>query len=457
MIPEVNDPVNNGSLNTETNESVLAAAVNTPASPGHVHTEACYLGHRHTDGTGVSSSSYMHGCYTNIATSNTICGGTYEYGGWAGWAFTQHKCPACGQNTCYDVHDIYHCNKCGNELNASIGSYCSVCGYNTFSGVGEYIGHSCFRNTTTTVYNCYLTEDNTLDCGFMLVNLTPTHPIQTVAAGDPLITTATATYKDGSTKVIECTSSFSTANIDQNQPVTLTYTYSISGVTYTKTCTITVTVVPRSKTCANGHTYNLNADGSDPGCPYCRSWLKSLEITYPDTGSITIYKGTSLADNGVTLLATYLDGRQEYLYNEYADNLDDQYVGTQNVTLSYKGKYITLIVITKRNLARCPICGRYYELYPDGSDPGCPYCQAKTPIFTGNVMDYYNKIYTNQILNELYEGSGIYYFTDRDYLLFNVKNSSKSVGMKILSFIQEGLGETGIQTIYGGYIRENGD
>ena len=73
------------------------------------------------------------------------------------------------------------------------------------------------------------------------------------------------------------------------------------------------------------------------------------------------------------------------------DNLDKNYVGTQTVTISYKGKNTYLTVTTKRNLTRCSICNRYYELYPDDTDPGCPYCLSLTPIFTGNVLEYVDK------------------------------------------------------------------
>ena len=224
------------------------------------------------------------------------------------------------------------------------------------------------------ILNCGLTEDSTLDCGAMVTSISPTHSSQTVATGDPLITTVLVTHADGSTSTQIGTCNFSTAAVASNRTVTITYSYTVDGVTYSKTCNITVNVVQRTKTCGNGHVYNMNSDGTDPGCPYCKAWIKSLTFVYPTSGVVTIYKGTSLEDNNVTLLATYLDGHTEYLYDEYLNNLDKEYVGTQVVTLTYKGVYKTLTVITKRNLTQCSTCGKYYELYPDNSDPGCPYC-----------------------------------------------------------------------------------
>lgn len=302
----------------------------------------------------------------------------------------------------------------------------------------------------------YEEEDDTPVCDQIVTDITPTNPTQTVAVGDPLITTATATYLNGSTNVVVGTTEFSTDSITENQTVTLTYNYTINGVEYSISCNITVSVIPRTNICIHGHTYNLNTDGSDPGCPYCKAWLDTLEIINPLSGSITIYKGTTLSENGVTLLATYLDGHTEQLYTEYADNLDMEYVGTQNVTISYKGKYVTLSVTANRNLIQCSECGRYYELYPDGTDPGCPFCLALTPIFTGNVMEYSEKRYQDEILDALYESNGIYYFGDKDYVTVTVKNRTKSIGTGIISYLYKNQFDHNINAVYGGYVRKEG-
>jgi len=625
--PIVTDPVNTGSLNTETNESILASAISTPASAGHTHTEACYNGHLHA-GAPVAYEQHQHTTSCTQYTQSYLyeykcnsCGENYYYMRatyyWdastnrsvlGSSVLTPAQCPNCnslsstyigvyygyGYSCCYDINsdgdafglndavgysvpftyptsaprntekatyvngcysyhvhgilknypegvtskttdmynnDAYKYNPLY-ELYVGGGpsNYCYVPKYYSISWNGNYVGymltinqdgsyiftldsygypyyasHATYPATMTlrelymytyvssfndlveratgwrdtepdskhlsvtvsgSIDTCNLTgsswyvtcgkvQDGSITCNQIVTSISPTHPVQTVYTNAPLITTVIATYADGSTNVVTCTTTFSTSSRVQNQPVTLTYSYNIAGVSYTKSCPIVVSVVPRSKTCINGHTYNLNIDGSDPMCPYCRAWLKSLEIEIPFSESITIFKGTTLSENGVTLLATYLDGRKEHLDTEYVDNLDKNYVGTQNATLSYKGHNINLIVITKRNLKRCPICGRYYELYPDSSDPGCPYCQSKTPIFTGNILNYNDEKYAEDILKELYEGSGTYYFSRKDYFLISMENKSKSFGEGILSAIYLGLAENTIQTSYGGYIRED--
>lgn len=480
--PVVNDPISTGTLNTQTNASILASAVNTPADPSHVHTDACYLGIKHFH----TSACYVPHVHDASCYQTTYCDGTWT-GVWVDNYSYRLVCPYCGWDSgstgstqaspSNAPSPVWFTCKCGKTSqiawvdngHAYWTGHCTKCPYGitSYAGSQEGVVHGYKQdlvcNKTTTLV-CGKIEGHYYNgntevfavCNQIVSGIVPTNTIQSVALGDPLITTVTATYQDGSTKVVVATANFTADHIVQNQIVTLTYQYTLSGNTYTKTSNITVTVIPRSKTCVNGHTYNLRADGSDPGCPYCLAWLRSLTIVTPASGNITIYKGTTLSENGVTLLATYMDGHTQYLYNEYVDNLDTQYIGTQNVTLSYKGKYVYLNVTSKRNLRLCPVCNRYYELYPDGSDPGCPFCLALTPIFTGNVMNYYNDYETDAILKELYEGSGIYYFSDRDFIEFDIRNHSTSLGRRIINFFDRRIGTDSTQVVDGGYVREEG-
>jgi hypothetical protein len=300
---------------------------------------------------------------------------------------------------------------------------------------------------------CYRLEYSVYGCNQRMASISPTHPVQSVYTNEPLITAVTVTYQDGSTRVVLADATYSTATPGINQTVTLSYTDALGT---TKTCVITVNVIPRNKTCTNGHIYNLANDGSDPGCPYCKAWLASLAIEFPVTSTFTIYRGTTLQENGVTLLAAYLDGHTELVETEYIDNLDKNYVGSQYVTISYKGLYTYLTVVTMRNLKLCPVCHRQYELHPDDSDPGCPWCAARTPIFTGNVMQYYNMRYSDEILEALYEGRGIYRFTNDDYLTISVKSRKGSMGSRLLKALYLNDTVNTIHVIKNGYIREDG-
>ena len=602
-IPEVTDPISTGSLNTETNESIMAKAVNTPASSSHVHTEECYAGHRHA---GSKSFTHTHkhtsSCrrYDSFIVRYVICGSCgreralrYESYYWddntsqvvVAQVSHMFECYLCGANNsgngivriekdvsyscgynkdingdgwtdetdttntyeyvksypqrndvrftatsgCYKYHQhvpfpsgwnwvgqyvTYSAEHFRTAARNGIDAYCSIPSQYTIRWSNEYGGsYSCtygavvngdgtisfnfltaygnvignqqsywhnYPQTVTwdwlanlsnsyyaenlfeSVYNvefgnfsyyyslgfnaygsisrcsepapynqwyttCGQVENATLACNQIIQELTPTNPVQTVLTGDQLITTALATFRDGSTKTVVCTTPFSTASITQNQEVTLTYNYTINGSQYQSECTITVTVIPRTKICTHGHTYNLNVDGSNPGCPYCRNWLRSLAVFAPSGGMLTMYRNESgsLETEGVGLIAIYLDGHTEYVYNGYVDNLDPDYVGTQTVTIGYKGLTTTLTVRVIRNRKLCDVCGLYYDLYMDDTDPGCPYCKAKVPVFTGNIMKYTAATYDDEIITELYEGSGTYYFRRGD--VFTVKAKDRNI------------------------------
>ena len=461
-IPAVTDPVDNSGLtmNTETNESILATAVNTPPSPSHVHSDACYHGIKHIH-TGSSTSG--GGCYGSSTTQLRECGSTR--------AWLRHtnvyRCTVCNSSITGGSPEGMACWKNDGGVYTfayvSSGWQCYGCNY---TKPGEN-NPPCTEKISSTVYslNCGKTEGAYYNgntqvypiCGQQVVSIAATHPIQTVYINDPLITTVTATYADGSTRVVVGTTTCSTANSIQNQIVELTYSVVVEGVIIIKTCNIVISIIPKTKTCNNGHSYNLNYDGSDPGCIYCKSWLSSLVVLTPDSGSITIYRGTTLPENGVVLQATYMDGSVEQVSSTFIDNLDTNYIGTQNVTMSYKGMYVYLTVLTKRNQILCSICNRSYELYPDDTNPGCPHCASLTPIFTGKVMEYDNRSYTDEILQELYEGSGTYYFNSTDYLILSVKNKSRSWGNRLVRNLYSNLGKTSIHITYGGYIRESGE
>lgn len=451
--PEVHDPVYDGQLNTETNESVLKNAVNTPADPNHVHSDECYHGTKHIH-TGSATSG--GGCYGEKTSSSPVrCGASFSTGGNRstpiGFSCTMPGCSGwcsgmeyyvyliCnnGHYTSFTFNFSWSCNSCGNSYSYSPGSPPTVCesmyapvGYKINCGKTE--GH--YYNGDTEVFPI---------CNSKLVNIAATHPAQTVATKDPLITTIRARYLDGSTKVVLGASDFSTVNPCQNQTATITYKYTLDGQSYTLTCTILVTVVPRTKTCNRGHIYNLKGDGSDPGCPYCKAWVDNIRVVYPTTSAITITIGTTLQQNGLKILVTYMDGHTETITNGYDDNLDTSYLGTKPVTIGYKGAVTYLTVTTVCAKTMCDICGREYDLYPDGSDPGCPYCIQKIPVFTGNVLIYEETEYTDAILNKLYS-KGRYDMQLDDTFSIIIKNKTSPGSSKLLMRIFPSLSDNWI-------------
>ena len=151
-----------------------------------------------------------------------------------------------------------------------------------YEGTMKYSGCP-YCSTFGEHYSCGLSE--TLVCDQKVASITPTNPEQSVYTGEDLITTVTATYQNGSTKVVEAAADFTTDTPVMGKEVILSYTDTLGN---TCTCIITVNVIPRTKTCVNGHTYNLNPDGSDPGCPYCRAYVSNIRILSPITSTLTI-------------------------------------------------------------------------------------------------------------------------------------------------------------------------
>ncbi len=287
---------------------------------------------------------------------------------------------------------------------------------------------------------CGMDGNGHLACNQIITSIAPTNPIQAVYIGEELITTARATYADGSTGVILCSTNYRTDAAVKNTDVAISYT-DIKGAVLT--AHMTVTVVPRTRICANGHTYNLKPDGSDPGCPFCREYVESIRIQSPNTSTMTIAIGTTLQENGVILFVKYLDGRTESISSGYVDNLDNGYVGTKLITIGYKGATTSIMVTTVCKKMICDICGYVYDLSPDGSNPGCPMCISKTPVFTGNVLTYDNTDYTDVILDDLYE-DGIYYCGLGDTFGVVIKNRKSTPARNILRKVFTSLPEQGL-------------
>jgi len=609
--PHVDDPINDGNLNTETNESVLEKAINGPADPNHVHDENCYSGHKHKDEPYfIHTHQHTYSCveFVDLMYCDYRClsCGIYNHRFLASYYWDEEtrsvklamswggtaECMACGSRSladiqykrgygyscgytidinndgyndqvgrdvayqyrksfppprnvktkqnytsgCYFYHEkgyipVSYTNYYGTPyfdgyyiyelLTNGFNSYCTFPAtielyyrygndstdyytiefrpdkqpdgsfifrcypgsnlsiYETFPAVdfnrfkqictssselynylkenvkrkviisGGYRSetkmYGVYQNCNEPVHDrwintCGFEEDKTVDCNHIIVSLTPTHENQTVYVNDPLITTAVATYKDGSTKTVVCTTDFSTSSLVKDQDVTLIYNYTIDGKNYSISCKIKVSVIPRNKTCSKGHTYNLNSDGTDPGCPYCKAWIESLRVIRPETSPIVITIGTTLQDNGVVLLATYMDGHTEEVTSGYTDNLDKNYLGTMQVTIGYKGASITVLVTTVCKKIVCDICGYEYDLYPDGTNPGCPNCIRKIPVFTGNIMEYEHINHSEEILETLYD-RGEYILNIDDIFTVTVKNKTSNIARMLLRKIYPSLSE----------------
>lgn len=453
--PEVNEEVQEGTANAETNESVVASSVGTPANPYHVHTDACYNGTKHTH-TGSPSSG--GGCY-NGSYSSIVCGTFGNERQFNKWVYG--TCPSCNRSdgSYIEYSWIKECSGCSTTQLSRARKVCSNCRYDSgdiLYGGDTHSVSSYGLNCGKTVGNYYNESGNEVGsmCCEIIVSIQPTHLVQTKYQGQVLITTARATYLDGSTKVIICSTDFNTNTLCNSKTIAIYYIgYTSAKTSGRLSANIVVTILARTSLCINAHTYKLNGDGSDPGCPYCKAWVKNLSVAEPISRKLTITKGTSLRENGVVLLAIYFDGRSEYVYTGYLDNLDPVYVGIQNVTIGYKGKYVYLQVTSKPKQILCDICGKYYDLYPDDTDPGCPYCKSLIPVFTGNILTYYENYNKEEIL-EIMEREGAYIFSRGDLFTVKVQSKTHTLGGKILRMVYQRSLHDDIFAVYSSRIRD---
>lgn len=90
---------------------------------------------------------------------------------------------------------------------------------------------------------CGQTQDETTECNQVVTSITPTSTVQPIYNREPINTTAAATYLDGHTGIVNCTSNYN-PNFEGTQIVTLTYSGLVDNAkkSGTKSCNITAYV-----------------------------------------------------------------------------------------------------------------------------------------------------------------------------------------------------------------------
>ena len=188
-------------------------------------------------------------------------------------------------------------------------------------------------------------------CDRVVSSIRAKFPTQTVDKGNPINTTAIATYLDGHEGEVNCSSNCN-PNLVGTQTVTLTYTGLVGNAktTGTRTCTISVTVRPT----------NI---------------LTSITVL-PVSQTVQKYSFPTF-----TVRASYNDGTSKLLSaSDYSvTGYNPNIIGIQSVTISYTEGLITktaTVSVAVTALQReCPRCSHIYELNPDDTDPGCPHCR----------------------------------------------------------------------------------
>jgi rubrerythrin len=251
-------------------------------------------------------------------------------------------------------------------------------------------------------------------CSKNIVSITATPNTQTIGEGADLIIEVEALFQDGHKEIVgDWISDFNPFKIG-TQKVNITY----------KTASTTVTVTISSTTDITcpicGTTYNFATNPN--GCPVCSIKIDHIEARLRSEGT-KVQLGSEL---NLYIIVVFKDGHKEQVNSDWkVEGFQAEVLGVQTLTVKYKGfaTNITIEVINGLEKVTCPN-GHVYYLNEDGSDPGCPYCNIDE--ISGTSTNYIECIYTNEIINILYE-EGIYTLKKGDYFTVEVHKKTASV------------------------------
>jgi len=423
----------------------------------HTHTDACYAGHNHEasgctygyvchEGSNLVLERVESGAITTIYYKCSVCGkvvatagrafgsgynwyafqslyrtlsGTYEMVARGGYYYS-------GGHTSGDIWTIDAFTVAENyywRVSRSI-SYKQL--YSDFPQLAERLPEEyAYKFDLNPPFTCPYANDTNPICNQVVTSITPDDPTQTVDKGGSIITTATATYLDGHTGTVNCTSNFN-PNLAGTQNVTLTYTGLVGNAktTGTRSCTVSatvkennipsyLTVTPFSysvyhgsepsylvtvtyengsvKTITNGYTKtgwssgygtkNVTFSYSENG----RTVTKTVTITVKANVSVITAEPTSQTIERYkspvfTVTAQYEDGTKYTVYDYTISGFDNTVIGNQSVTLRYTENSIvkscsaTVTVTPLKGI--CSVCGNVYYFDANDFDQGCPVCKS---------------------------------------------------------------------------------
>lgn len=183
--------------------------------------------------------------------------------------------------------------------------------------------------------------------------------------------TVEAYYSDGTSKTIgqdkyEVKGFNSSVVGEQNITVAVTE----NGMM--KTASAIINVIALSKICSIcNNPYNLNADDSDPGCPFCKDLVTGI-IVSPET--VEVEQGDPLP---ITVYAVYQNGSKAPV-DRWTCTYNPEAKGLQLVTVMYGGYGANITVWVKERNQICSVCETMYPI----SEDNCPVCASEVLSIT---------------------------------------------------------------------------
>ena len=442
------DTISNATSNITSNIA-SNAIINTTS---HVHTDACYYGTKHVHSGDRFSGT---GCYAGgtVHRGGEICYSVeYENGSLQTYVDGSSSCGSCGSTLTFYLY-YGSCKTCGKTGLIYSNYWCSrtwCSRYNPGYSVEtlfEKIRTGSFglqeNHRTPTYYdlNCGKSVDSYYDtngnpsnplCGSIVTGISPNVTTQTIKAGESINTSATVSFRNGSTAQVNCSTNFNNTIVGNNRTATLTYygyansSNAANNVKTAFTCTVTVNVKSAKKlssiqanlskttierydnfpitslklTYDNGETEVVTSGWSIVGFNNRTGGSQNVTVSYTKDGTTcnttatifvrqlasitanmnatTISKYSAFPITSLTL--TYNNGSTELVTSGWTvTGFVNNFRGTYTVKVGYTRSDITCytnVVIQVENLlTMCQYCENNYYLNDYDFDEGCPYCK----------------------------------------------------------------------------------
>jgi len=195
---------------------------------------------------------------------------------------------------------------------------------------------------------------------------------------------------------------------------------------------VDVVCYPRTERCDNNHFVVNTREVLDwkkktgkVKCPYCGIIPMQISCKEP---VIHVDTNESIHDGKIKILVTYLDGSISYVTSdseEWQDDFDEEYCGTQNVTIRYRNVDTKLTVVSEN--PSCTKCGgecndRCYTDYLNY--PYCLKCLSQMYLFMGKVKEEKEFISEKDLLSMLDTQKAIL-LNRGDYIMIAYKQGKK--------------------------------
>ncbi len=256
-------------------------------------------------------------------------------------------------------------------------------------------------------------DDNCPICREFVIGIEVIARKEKYLLGEHLEILVKALYRDGSTGYVEDWTSNYNAYRTGEQIVNIYHNEVLT--------TVTVMVWADFEEKCNICNSTYNRITYPNGCPICSNVIERIEVRLKGGGR-QVQLNSQL---NLEVILIFLDGHREFAADIYrVESYEANKLGYQNIEVIYNEHtyFLEIQVVNTFNTREC-INGHTYFLNDDASDPGCNICVEEDASI---YEEYFQCIYTNEILNILYS-TGVYQFDTGDYITITMQAKESSI------------------------------